>query len=364
MDETPQPTPPQPVHHTWEFALGISVLMILMVGVVYVYSAQKQQDVNIEPIAEEQQPVSQFNDVFLNATYSLPVLFVKGENTPVAQMKFAAGQARPEEFTACTIVNYETGKILAATIDQASTRGVVAVYCNYGASRTDVFLVAFDDLTGTPRQTDQIETGGRAVQEMTLAANGLLKVTVLQVPENQRNLPRVEQSTTEKVFLNYTLNAQGKIVANTSQPSTITSTANWKTYTNTEYGFEFKNPPSWQNAEGTGDGYVMFQLSLAWSRGDHAAWMSIVAESDIEKAIARHVNQYVAGTKIEKREKIVVGGVKGELVFINITGRSSDLDRWVFLPHGGKTYIIGITFDVAPYDTEFDQLLSTFKFTN
>jgi hypothetical protein len=44
-------TPPQiPKHHTWEFALAISVLMLLMVGVVYVYSAQKQPAVENESV--------------------------------------------------------------------------------------------------------------------------------------------------------------------------------------------------------------------------------------------------------------------------------------------------------------------------
>jgi hypothetical protein len=35
----------------------------------------------------------------------------------------------------------------------------------------------------------------------------------------------------------------------------------------------------------------------------------------------------------------------------------------IFISHNSKTYIIWISFDIAPFDKQFDQIVSTFKFT-
>jgi hypothetical protein len=98
------------------------------------------------------------------------------------------------------------------------------------------------------------------------------------------------------------------------QQNTNNESETSKTYRNTMYGFEFSNPPGWKNGEGDVDGYTIFRLSLANLGSDYAAWMSIVEESNVEEAIKEHINGYVLGTKIVKREKVVVGGVEGELV--------------------------------------------------
>jgi hypothetical protein len=162
-------------------------------------------------------------DVFKNAIYRIPYVSYDG-------FKMIDGSAKLAKYTICFIVNPNSKKILNATIDQNRNRGVVTVYCNYGASGTDVFLVAFKNLNSVPVQTDVVDLRQHPdlvsrnlfrvdVRQMSLE-NSLLKVIALVVPDYLRNAPGSEQSATEPVTISYILNDKGKLITPTSQPST------------------------------------------------------------------------------------------------------------------------------------------------
>jgi hypothetical protein len=160
-------------------------------------------------------------NVFKNATYHIAYSTGKNETTP-KEFTMINGSAKLAEFTVCGIVNVNSKEVLAATIDQRSSKGVVTVYCNYGASATDVFLVAFKNLNGVPVQTGVVDIRKHSVllsrnlfrvgvKQMFLEPSGVLTVTALVVPEAFRNAPGYQQSATEPVTITYHLDSQGII---------------------------------------------------------------------------------------------------------------------------------------------------------
>ncbi|MFH1286374.1 MAG: PsbP-related protein [Candidatus Magasanikbacteria bacterium] len=155
-------------------------------------------------------------------------------------------------------------------------------------------------------------------------------------------------------------------IANQNSPSnntTITIPTGWKIYQNKDFKFEFAYPQNWNVGDLTATTNNLLTLGMGVpGLGDDTAWVNVVSEEDLAKAIDLHVKNYVEGTKIEKEQKFTLDGIEGKLIYLNIGGNSPDLDRWVFVKYDSKVYNIGITYDVAPYDEEFSQVLSTFKF--
>ncbi|MDP2656669.1 MAG: hypothetical protein Q8P11_03855 [bacterium] len=145
---------------------------------------------------------------------------------------------------------------------------------------------------------------------------------------------------------------------------TTSDMTKWKTYANETYGIEFRYPSDWKMHDLIPTNGNLFTVGMgAPGLGDDTVWVNISSQSDLRTAINTHVKTYITGTKIEKEQTSVLGGAGGILVYLNVGGNSSRLDRWVFAEHDTKVYSMGITNDVAPYDKEFYQILSTFKFT-
>ena len=179
---------------------------------------------NYYPVEQNSNPpqVSKISEnVFKNATYRIAYFGGKNGTAP-KEFTMVDGSAKLAEFTVCGIVNINSKEVLSATIDQSGSRGVVAVYCNYGASATDVFLVAFKNLNNVPVQTDVVDIRNHSillsrnlfrvgVKQMFLEPSGVLTVTTLVVPEALRNAPGYQQSATEPVTIVYHLDSQGRI---------------------------------------------------------------------------------------------------------------------------------------------------------
>jgi len=70
------------------------------------------------------------------------------------------GSAKVGEFTSC----WSSGE--TAAIDQDGNKGVVEVACNYGASRTDNFLVAFKTWTVFLFKTDFVDIRKNSILDL------------------------------------------------------------------------------------------------------------------------------------------------------------------------------------------------------
>lgn len=148
-----------------------------------------------------------------------------------------------------------------------------------------------------------------------------------------------------------------------SNNAVITIPTGWKIYQNNDFKFEFAYPQNWNEDNLTATTNNLLTLGMGVpGLGDDTVWVNVVSENDLVKAIDLHVKNYVEGTKIEKEQKFTLDSIEGKLIYLNIGGNSPDLDRWVFVKYDSKIYNIGITYDVTPYDEEFNQVLSTFKF--
>jgi hypothetical protein len=74
--------------------------------------------------------------------------------------------------------------------------------------------------------------------------------------------------------------------------------------------------------------------------GDYTAWVNVVDESEISKAITTYIKNFVKGTTITKEQKIVIDDIEGKLIYVNVGGDNDSLHRLIFISHNSKTYII------------------------
>lgn len=160
-------------------------------------------------------------DVFKNATYTL---VLTGSSSPQT-FTMTDGSAMVNH-AGCSIVNLTTKAVIAAALDAGTDQGVVSVYCNYGASLTDVYLVAFKGLNGTPDatavQTSVVDVRKHpdlshenlfrvGVSDMAFLPNDILRVNAMVVPKSLENAPGYEQSASELVMIGYKLGQNGAL---------------------------------------------------------------------------------------------------------------------------------------------------------
>lgn len=159
---------------------------------------------------------------------------------------------------------------------------------------------------------------------------------------------------------------QQQATSQTTQPNNnpiATVPAGWKIYRNEKFKFEFAYPQNWNVGDLTTTTNNLLTLGMGVpGLGDYTAWISVEPENDLAKVIDSYIKGYIDGTKIEKEQKFILNGIEGKLIHLNIGGNSPDLDRCIFVQHDSKVYKLAITYNVAPYDEEFNQVLSTFKF--
>jgi len=139
-------------------------------------------------------------------------------------------------------------------------------------------------------------------------------------------------------------------------------TKDWKTYTNTKNKYTIKYPVTWQIKENVNDLFpaeIPPTTFLFEQVGEFAPGISIwkVPKIDPRQWITRQL--YSPDYSQIKTENIVVGGISGT----KISGIPGPLEQgWVFVERDGQAYIFyaGVQTEL----TIFDQMLSTFKFTN
>jgi len=126
---------------------------------------------------------------------------------------------------------------------------------------------------------------------------------------------------------------------------TVDETANWKTYRNEEYGFEFEYPGDWtlQEISNPDLPYIVHKIIL------QGISVEIYKQFSVKK---------VPEDKIITSEQIMINGIEGTYNRHNADGPYQE----VIVPYQSKTY--RLILDTESDEQVFDHILSTFRFTN
>jgi hypothetical protein len=140
----------------------------------------------------------------------------------------------------------------------------------------------------------------------------------------------------------------------------------WKTYTNTQYGFEFKYPDDStieiSNAENPGDNSLYFIVL----RSEKRPGAPISLQTPFHLAIndVDYNSSFLASS--QNKQEVMVSGIKGKKIIVQQNvNQVNHTFVYIYLSKGSLNYIFQF---VDPYTDSnynlFNQILSTFKFIN
>lgn len=157
-------------------------------------------------------------------------------------------------------------------------------------------------------------------------------------------------------------------IVKVSPTPTPDPTANWKTYTNTKYGYEAKYPQSWYLYE-TKIAPATVGFWIEKTEGEASGvWVSVhenlsrlTPEEWWDKDIKKAANYQDLLNKTIREDRLV----NGYSAFFVQTDKDwqSRPGTWIFLNKDEKIYEIFTNFTEGANYMIFDQILSTFKFT-
>ena len=149
--------------------------------------------------------------------------------------------------------------------------------------------------------------------------------------------------------------------------------SDWKTYTNTDYGFEFKYPSYFIIS--SDDKTIIFDIDefsgLEISTENNLSnlnltqWLTSSEQYNSKDEIDKILNESEVGFSFQQNELRVDDKIGLKHKYDGEGGAVI----YVFLPNNNKIYILRLGSDSHFYNQEnlildFDQILSTFKFTN
>lgn len=146
--------------------------------------------------------------------------------------------------------------------------------------------------------------------------------------------------------------------------TTTPDTSNWKTYTNSQYGFEFEYPINWI-AENTKDIEILFGPAGVDDRSFIMQSIDLsVSDQSKYSSLENFANQQ-AGKEDNSTEKIILENISlDKIPAIKIRNQNSyDYDRLVFF-YQGKAFVLHDNGTLNHESNEFKQILSTFKFVD
>lgn len=144
------------------------------------------------------------------------------------------------------------------------------------------------------------------------------------------------------------------------------ATATWKTYTNTKHTYSIKYPDTdkWKYYTNEPDDgkFVGFCRSDVCQDARHRVNVS----TDSVATVVANISQYNTAQKNYAKKDITFNGMAAtQITWTVVIDEADSLDlKYIVLSKGGKTYEISGTVKdyLVPKDSNFDQLLATFKF--
>ncbi|HOX10956.1 MAG TPA: hypothetical protein P5323_02225 [Candidatus Moranbacteria bacterium] len=135
--------------------------------------------------------------------------------------------------------------------------------------------------------------------------------------------------------------------------------ADWKTYTNTKYGFEFKYPADLITKEDLSG--TVFGVSFSDKNGMKNDQIALNQYKASELPSINSLIQQIKkdGLALSEPSEYLVSGIKG----LQIIENAPVPQYKVFIEKDSFTYIFSIANE-SPRLSEFNKILSTFKFTN
>lgn len=144
----------------------------------------------------------------------------------------------------------------------------------------------------------------------------------------------------------------------TPAPTTTDETANWKTYTNTEYALQINYPPDWEvRIDNNTNAFLL--LSLRISDRDNSIDIRVLNQS-----LEAWKREYI----FDSLEETEFNSLPAFLGTINSIG-DREAKQYAFTSPKNKSEIVVIDYKTAISDPEksgnktVNQILSTFKFT-
>jgi hypothetical protein len=150
----------------------------------------------------------------------------------------------------------------------------------------------------------------------------------------------------------------------------VSSTSTWKTYTNSQYGFEFKYPNKW-SVQTTTDGLGLSDGNFDGLQGDVNNGSVydmeiIVKDNSAQKSVEDFMKTYGAYNypQYYKKDAVLANGIDS----YELDGTASQNYHdprgilFTFLPAHNRVYIAELKYSASLKD-EYNQILSTFKFT-
>lgn len=150
------------------------------------------------------------------------------------------------------------------------------------------------------------------------------------------------------------------------------TTANWKTYTKDEYGFEIKYDPSWLKGDVDGPDYTKFQI-LSWNFFNNDKLYEQLKQTSGQKNCTPSLSFIIykpehkfdesfLGKSVETKE---IEGVPMK-IYEHVENNCGYTYTGIIKLKNGNIFAVelGLITDKKAIISIFDQILSTFKFTN
>lgn len=169
-----------------------------------------------------------------------------------------------------------------------------------------------------------------------------------------------------KVPIIKTRNTILKILSTFNNPD---QTTNWEGYMNVQYGYNLKIPSNWVSTDCNGNGqtinFDIRSIDCKRARPDYGrVVISTLSGNQVDKLVADRIS-----LNLTKNPNVNVGGINA----IDFEGKPNVADlepfpmiRDLIFSHNSNTYLIQMT-TIDNFDMEnklFDQIVTTFKFTN
>lgn len=173
--------------------------------------------------------------------------------------------------------------------------------------------------------------------------------------------------------------AQTQTVIPTTQPSTIDETANWKTYTNSKYGYTLKYPSNWSLVEQLSGSYIDIydQPNITQPQLHDGSWVKISISNDERQGRIQPSDSI--GTKKEIANKVFEEKIADitldkysafKTVSDILSGSQTDARPTtnIVAKIDSNTFVISFSNpDKNQYEKDlniFNEIISTFKFNN